>query len=239
LELVYNDGIEYNQSNGAKVVITDRSTGVILEENKDYTVKFSNNRNAGNAKVKVSGIGGYNGSRTITFKIVGKSLNDRCRIDLSNDSYVYNKSEHKPAVKFYYDNILLKSGKDYTVKYNNNINAGEAEVIVTGKGKYAGTVTKNFTITPKQAKNASKITVSNIADQKYTGEVIVPKVTVTVDGTQLVKGKDYTVSVLNSTRLTNFSNKKKATGTATMIITGIGNYQGTLAKKSFIVYRNN
>ena len=81
-------------------------------------------------------------------------------------------------------------------------------MIVTGKGKYAGTVTKDFTITPMQAKNASKITVSNIADQKYTGEVIVPKVTVTVDGAQLVKGKDYTVSVLNSTRLTDYSNKK-------------------------------
>ena len=108
-------------------------------------------------------------------------------------------------------------------------------MIVTGKGKYAGTVSKNFTITPKQAKHASKITVSNIADQKYTGEVIVPKVTVTVDGVQLVKGKDYTVSVLNSTRLTYDLDKKIKKGTATMIITGIGNYQGTLAKKSFTV----
>ncbi len=239
LELVYNDGIEYNQSNGAKVVVTDSSTGVTLKENKDYTVSFSNNKNAGTAKVKVSGIGGYNSSRTITFQIIGKSLNGKCRMELSKDSYIYNRSEHKPAAKVYYENTLLKSGKDYTVKYKNNVNAGKATVIVTGKGKYAGTVTKDFTITPMQAKNASKITVSNIADQKYTGEVIVPKVTVTVDGAQLVKGKDYTVSVLNSTRLTDYSNKKKPKGTATMIITGIGNYKGTLAKKSFTVYKNN
>lgn len=239
LELVYNDGFEYNQSNGAKVVVTDSGTGVTLKENQDYTVSFSNNKNAGNAKVKISGIGGYSGTRTITFKIIGKALNDKCRIELSKDGYIYNQSEHKPAVKVYFDNTLLKSGKDYTVKYQNNLNAGEATVIVTGKGKYAGTVTEKFTITPKQAKNASKITVSNIADQKYTGEVIVPKVTVTVDGAKLDKGKDYTVSVLNSTRLTDFSDKKKSKGIATMIITGIGNYQGTLAKKSFIVYRNN
>lgn len=239
LELVYNDGIEYNQSNGAQVQVQDIDTGVILEENKDYTVKFSNNKNAGNAKVKVTGIGGYSGSRNITFKIVGKPFTDEYRIELSKDSYVYNTQGHKPTVKFYFGNMPLKNGKDFTVKYEDNINAGVATAIVTGKGKYSGTMKKTFTINPKQAKNASKITVSEISNQKYTGEVIVPKVTVTVDGTQLVKGKDYTVSVLNSTRLTDFSNKKQSKGTATMIITGIGNYQGTLAKKSFIVYRNN
>ncbi|MDE7206168.1 MAG: glycoside hydrolase family 25 protein, partial [Lachnospiraceae bacterium] len=113
LELVYNDGIEYNQTNGAQVVVTDAGTGVILEENKDYTVKFSNNKNAGNAKVKVSGIGGYSGSRNITFKIFGKPLNDSCRIELSKNSYVFHNAEHKPAVKLYYGDILLKSGKDY------------------------------------------------------------------------------------------------------------------------------
>lgn len=237
LELVYNDGIEYNQTNGAEVIIKDISTDTILEENKDYTVKFTNNKNAGNAKVKISGIGGYSGSRTITFKIVGKPLLDEnSNIELSKDSYVYNGLECKPKVKLYYAGMLLKSGKDYTVKYENNINAGEAGAIVTGKGKYSGTITKSFTITPKQAKDASKITVSNISDQTYTGSVIVPKVTVTVDGTALVKGKDYTVSVLNSTRLTYIQNKKEK-GTATMIITGIGNYKGTLAKKSFTVVK--
>ena len=239
LELVYNDGIEYNQTNGAQVVVKDAGTGVILEENKDYMVKFSNNANSGNAKVRISGIGGYSGSRIITFKIFGKPMNETCRMELSKDSYVFSNAENKPSAKVYYGDILLKNGKDYTLSYKNNINAGEATAVVTGKGKYSGTITKNFTITPKQVNKNSKVTVSNIADQKYTGEVIVPKVTVTVDGKQLVKGKDYTVSVLNSTRLTYDLDKKKPKGTATMIITGIGNYQGTLAKKSFTVVQNN
>lgn len=238
LALVYNDGIEYNQSNGAQVVVTDTATGMVLEENKDYTVKFSNNKNAGKAKVKISGIGGYSASRTITFQIVGKPLlAENSNIELSKESYVFNGSECKPSVKLYYAGMLLKNGKDYTVTYEKNINAGEAAAVVTGKGKYSGTVAKNFTITPRKAKDSSKITVSNISDQKYTGSVIVPKVTVTVDGITLVKGKDYTVSVLNSTRLTYTQNKKEK-GTATMIITGIGNYSGTLAKKSFTVVKN-
>lgn len=234
LELVYNDGIEYNQSNGAAVVVKDLETNTILVENKDYTVKFSNNKNAGNAKVKISGMGGYSGSRTVTFKIVGKPLNETCRIDLSKDSYVYNNSERKPSVKVYYGDTRLKSGSEYTVKYEDNINAGTAKVIITGKGKYSGTIMKTFTITPKQKKDSSKITISSIGEQKYTGSVIVPNVKVTVDGITLTKGKDYTVSVLNSTRLT-YSQNKQRRGIATVIITGVGNYQGTLAKTSFVV----
>ncbi|MBD5452124.1 MAG: hypothetical protein HDR25_05745 [Lachnospiraceae bacterium] len=234
LELVYNDGNEYNQSNGAEVVVKDVETDTVLVENRDYTVKFSNNKNAGNAKVKISGMGGYSGSRTVTFKIIGKPLDEAYRIELSKDSYVYNHSEHKPSVKLYYGTTRLKSGKEYTVKYEDNINAGTAKVVVTGKGKYSGTITKTFTITPKQKKDSSKITVSSISEQKYTGSVIVPNVTVTVDGVKLTKGKDYTVSVLNSTRLTYTQNKKQK-GIATMIITGVGNYKGTLAKVSFVV----
>jgi len=234
LELVYNDGLEYNQSNGAEVIVKDIDTDTVLVENRDYTVKFSNNKNAGNAKVKISGIGGYSGSRTVTFKIIGKPFNETCQIELSKDSYIYNNSERKPSVKVYYGNTLLKSGRDYTVKYEDNVNAGTAKVIVTAKGKYSGTMTKTFTITPKQKKDISKITVSSISEQKYTGSVVVPNVTVTVDGIKLTKGKDYTVSVLNSTRLTYTQNKRRK-GIATMIITGVGNYQGTLTKRSFVV----
>lgn len=234
LKLVYNDGIEYNQSNGAEVVVKDADTGATLDVMKDYTVKFSNNKNAGNAKVKISGIGGYSGSRTVTFQIVGKPFNDTCRIELSKDSYVYNNSERKPSVTLYYGSTRLKNGSDYTVKYENNVNAGTAKAVVTGKGKYSGTLTKTFTILPKEKTKDSKVTVSSIADQKYTGSVIVPNVTVTVDGLKLVKGKDYTVSVLNSTRLTYTVNKQRR-GIATMIITGVGNYKGTLAKRSFVV----
>ncbi len=236
LELVYNDGIGYNQTNGAQVVVTDTKTGVTLEENTDYAVKLSGNVNPGNAKVKISGMGGYSGSRSITFSIVGKPLSDNCTIEVSQNSYVYSGSACKPAVTLYYAGTLLKKGRDYTVSYEDNVNAGEALAVATGKGKYAGTVSAGFTITRKQASDASKITVSSISDQKYTGSVIVPKVTVKVDGATLVKGRDYTVSVLNSTRLTYTQNNKQK-GTATMIITGIGNYKGTLAKKSFTVVK--
>ena len=49
--------------------------------------------------------------------------------------------------------VTLVSGNDYKLTYKNNINAGTstASVIITGKGNYAGSITKKFTI--NKAKN--------------------------------------------------------------------------------------
>ena len=47
--------------------------GAILEEGRDYTVKYLNNKNVGTASVEISGIGAYSGSITKTFSIVRPS----------------------------------------------------------------------------------------------------------------------------------------------------------------------
>ena len=44
----------------------------------------------------------------------------------------------------------MTEGKDYTVSYSNNVNAGEAKVVITGIGELTqGTLTKTFKILPK------------------------------------------------------------------------------------------
>ena len=40
----------------------------------------------------------------------------------------------------------LKEGKDFSVKYQNNVLAGTATVVITGMGQYEGSITENFTI---------------------------------------------------------------------------------------------
>ena len=40
----------------------------------------------------------------------------------------------------------LSLGSDYTLKYENNRNIGKAKIVITGKGNYAGSITKNFDI---------------------------------------------------------------------------------------------
>ena len=67
-------------------------------------------------------------------------------ITLSADSYVYTGAAITPVVTVTDAGTTLTPA-DYTVIYTNNINPGSATVTITGKGNYAGIVTKNFTIT--------------------------------------------------------------------------------------------
>ena len=76
--------------------------------------------------------------------------------------------------------------------------------------------TKTYTLTVT-AKNASSLTINSIAAQTYTGAAKTPTVTVKDGSTTLSNGTDYTTS---------YSNNINA-GTATVTITGIGNYTGT------------
>ena len=114
---------------------------------------------------------------------------------------------------------VLEKDKDYTVKYTNNKSVGTATVTITGKGNYTGTIKKEFKI---KAKSISSATVSNIKDKSYTGKEQTQDVIVNVSGKVLEKNKDYTVKYTNN----------KSIGTATVTITGKGNYTGTI-KKTF------
>ena len=68
-------------------------------------------------------------------------------ISLSQDTYVYNGTAHRPSVTVTDAGRQLMMGTDYTLSYSNNINKGTATVSVTGMGDYDGVVNKNFTIT--------------------------------------------------------------------------------------------
>ena len=129
---------------------------------------------------------------------------------------VYSGSAIKPALTVKVSNITLTKGVDYSVSYSNNINVGQATVVVQGKGDYDKFSSKaNFTIVTK---NISKVSVADIRPQKYTGKAIEPSLTVTDNGRHLKEGKDYTVYYYNNTNQ----------GVANAVISGIGNYSGTV-----------
>ena len=116
----------------------------------------------------------------------------------------------------------LAENVDFGVTYANNVNVGNADVTVKGKGDFRMLASKaNFTIVTK---NIAKVTVAHVADQPYTGEAVTPKLTVTDGVKYLVEGKDYTVTYYNNVE----------EGTATVKITGKGNYSG-LATTSFVI----
>ncbi len=61
----------------------------------------------------------------------------------------YNGKAQTQSPKVVLDGKVLKKGTDYTLSYKNNKKVGTATVIITGKGKYSGTITKNFKIKGK------------------------------------------------------------------------------------------
>ena len=102
---------------------------------------------------------------------------------------------------------------------------GTATVTITGKGNYSGSKSITFAIV---SKSISGVTVSSIVNQIYSGSAITPTVTVKDGGITLVNGADYTV---------NYSNNVKV-GTATVTITGKGNYSGSKSVAFAIVSKN-
>lgn len=127
----------------------------------------------------------------------------------------YTGSEIEPEIDVSVSGEKVMENTDFTVKYSNNINVGTAKVTVSGKGAYKVLSSiANFTIITK---NIAPVTFAPISEQDYTGEAVIPTLTVT-DGNRVLKeGVDYTVTFKNNVN----------EGTATATIQGIGNYHGT------------
>lgn len=156
----------YNYDGNAKtpaVTVTftaEDGNKVNLVKDTDYKVSYSNNINAGTAKVTIEGINGYTGSisKTFTIKpisITGSSFN----ITLGYGSCGYTGNKMTPLPTIYWTNggkkVLLLRGdnKDYIATWSNNVNVGQATCTITGIGNFTGTVKKYYKIVPTQVKN--------------------------------------------------------------------------------------
>lgn len=95
-----------------------------------------------------------------------------------------------------------------------------------GKNLYIGYPESNDWRFEIISADLTKAVISAIADQKETGKAITPNFTVKSNNKILTKDKDYTVA---------FTNNQKA-GTATVKVTGIGNYKGTVSKSFKITH---
>jgi len=201
------------------IVIKDGNKTLISET--DFTVTYYNNTNINSrAYAYVSGTGHYSGSLYVYFNIVGKPINSATIGTISDQTYT--GSAIRPSVTVKLNGTTLTSGTDYTVSYSNNTNVGKATLTVTGKGTYSGSVSTTFNIV---ARSLSEATISRISSQAYTGKALTPSVTVTDGSKTLIKDRDYTVAYTDNTEV----------GTATVIVTGTGNYKDSITA-TFTIY---
>lgn len=69
-------------------------------------------------------------------------------VSLSIAAYSFDGKVKTPSVTVKLGSTALRNGIDYVVSSRNNKNVGKATVVITGKGLYAGTITRTFVINP-------------------------------------------------------------------------------------------
>ncbi len=185
-----------------------------LVEGKDYEITgySGNNTATTNAKINIAGKGNFTGKRTVVFEIKAADLST-CKMAPVSDA-VYTGSAIIPDITISQNGKALTKSTHYTVSCTNNINVGTATLTITGKGGFTGSLSATFKI---KAKSISSIPVTPVGQIVYTGSAIKPVLTLKDGNRTLKEGTDYTVVYANNVEI----------GTATITITGKGNYTGT------------
>lgn len=138
---------------------------------------------------------------------------------------VYSGENQEPSVIVKLNGEVL-AAENYTVSYENNINVGSAQVTVTAvKAPYTGVAKTTFEITPASIADA---VISPLSDMVYTGEEIVPEITIMMGDKVLEEGRDYQITWINNVGV----------GTAEATIVGIGNYKDETSASFKIVKAN-
>lgn len=189
--------------------------GKTLAENKDYTVEYMNNVDAGTANIVVTGEGSYAGTKGVSFTINKARLADAV-LTISPDSYGTTGQPIMPTYTVKLGSYDLKA-TDYTAEAKNNVNTGTATLTLTATeaGNFTGAISGTFTIAGKDVSTLD-LALTDADDLKYDGTAKTPAVTAK-DGTKtLVQGTDYTVTYENNVNA----------GTGKAIVKGIGTYAG-------------
>ena len=243
-----SDPITYDGSaKTPTVTVVDGQT--TLTENTDYEVSYQkvvgqttevvqSPTDAGTYNVVVTAKenSNYSGTALATFTIAKADFSQLVISDI--DAQTYTGSEIKPAITVTFNNSTVDAS-EYIVGYSNNKNAGTATVTLTTTNKnFAAGETnpsKNFTIASKSITDDMVSLNTNTFVFNNTAQV--PNVSVT-DGTTTLVGDDYDVSyeLVNgqTTTALESSDAVKNVGSYNVVVTGKGNYTGTV-KKSFAI----
>ncbi|WP_027292191.1 glycosyl hydrolase family 28 protein [Robinsoniella sp. KNHs210] len=109
-------------------------------------------------------------------------------------------SSLKPIISIKDGSKVLKQDVDYTVYYKNNKNPGTAQIIITGKGTYKGSLTKTFVILAKKGRTYT------VGNYKYKVLSASTK-SGTVSLTKPVKNTLKTVKVPDTVKIGNYRYK--------------------------------
>lgn len=184
LTLVYKQGQPVNFEFSKKPVLTFTATEVIITGlSTSLTTSFADLEgilfSQGEVKTYVPSKGTTaGGTQTFTVQAAQRPplpVPELPKISIANavvefpaSQYPYYGFGWKPICQVFLDGQQLKSGVDYTVDYNNNVNPGTATVTVTGIGGYSGTVLGSFVI---YLRRSVAVSINDVAIEPAIGTV--------------------------------------------------------------------
>lgn len=217
-------------------VYTVSCGNVSLIYGQDFDVIYENDRGAGKAQMTIIGEGEYVGTKSAPFQLIGTKLSAASVMVTLKDKIYTGKAltqnEAALILKDSENGAPLHYGSDYTIAYKKNINKGKASMTFTAVqgSAYSGSFTKTFQIEAADLSDITQVTQGDgmkdiVAEYEKSGAKPSERVVLTnAAGIRLQSGKDYTISYVNNTSVTKASDSQSAA----MIITGKGNYTGTL-----------
>ena len=209
------------------VVVKDGNT---VLTSGDYYCSTVDTSKAGTAKVLIYGTGDYKESTYATFNVVDKSI-ENVVVNTINPPYTA-ATLHANLTVTGSDKQTLTKNADYKVSYeytdpitgkttttDSPKDSGFYKIIVTGIGKYGGTIERFFQINPI---SLDWVTVSLSSSTILYNGVYVPKVIVKHYNGNVIPEKDYIVTYLNVGSSYSYSKP-----TAVVTATPKGNLSGT------------
>ena len=200
--------IDINDVNGLNSQIST-ITNNINNVNTSLNSKVNTNVLSSNATIDLASITSKQKDNLIIAlaTALGQSFNysiNAMTVTLSPSEFVYTGSEHKPTVVSISNDDISLTQSDYSASYANNVNAGNASVLINAKGNYyIGSIDKTFAIKPfnGQTNSGNRLSIStNVDSLVYDGKPI-PDVIIniidTLRGTvSLVENVDFDYQII-------------------------------------------
>lgn len=82
------------------------------------------------------------------------------------EPFTYTGKGFWPELEIYYSSVKLKMGTDYSLSYENNVNAGTAVIHISGKGNYTGRSMAEFTIREAEFSTLKAYSYKGVYDGK-------------------------------------------------------------------------
>jgi len=220
------------------------------KKNYDFTYEYQNNVNPGKATLILTGVNGYVGEVKKTYSITGSKLIDKLKFvgipkaesytgekicpvfSVENGKYTLNGAERAAYRTLTREE---KENVDYKYEYRYNKEIGTAEIIIEGINGYSGKVVKTFKITGIAVSKLSVTGLVSVMD--YSGMNLKQKnLTFTYKASKtaapetiIAKEKHEYNGEPEVGCVYEFVNNRNV-GKATMVITGVNRFTGTVNK---------